>query len=485
MANSRNIDDDFVGSFTSVAELERRYPAAQRSGLQATVSTAGTDVPYICNGVSWAPIATYATDPLTGAVTGLAVPDGQVRSPLSVPRRGNVGTRIFGGRMGDFTLNASGNTFEVLMALAQDFDAVRIITSNSNNGTNTSAPLILANVATVGDTTVATTDAADWSTQVTWGGSGTQALTVSSGTSRRTYQVSDWILKSSTPRTDGGTLPLLVVRGFVATNANPITIMGNGTDSFTNWATHPSGRIWKMRVANGNFASTSQSTFNASASVVQQAPIIGVQYAARGRVITVMAAGDSITEGRGTYIGEGFVFPACVELSNKSGVAVEYCNIGWSGVNTGFIARQVLDVTNASIFPDLMFLPSGSPNDIGTTITAALIASQRSNIGWAQALCRQNQIIPVIWPWLPSNTAVKAYGATDSLRVAYNQEVYTFSSRGIDVPLVDTPINGVNSGGQIQMTAGTTDDNIHPNDAGNAQMKAYAKPSIARYVAGW
>lgn len=430
------------------------------------------------------PVATLKTHPLTGGIGALNA-GGQPLRVLSVPRRGNVGTRIFGGRMGNFTLNGLGNTFEVLMGLAQDFDAVRIITSNSNNGTNTSAPLILANVATVGDTTAATTDAADWSTQVTWGGSGTQALTVSSGTSRRTYQVSDWILKSSIPRTDGGTLPLLAVRGFVATNANPITIMGNGTDSFTNWATHPSGRIWKMRVANGNYASASQSTFNANASLVQQSPIIGVQYAARGRVITVMAAGDSITEGRGTYLGEGFVFPACVELSNKSGVAVEYCNIGWSGTNSGFIARQVLDVTNASIFPDLMFLPSGSPNDISTTITAALIASQRSNIGWAQALCRQNQIIPVIWPWLPSNTAVKNYGATDSLRVAYNQEVYTFASRGVDVPLVDTPIIGLTSGGQVQMTAGTTDDNIHPNDSGNALMKLYAKAAIAQYVAGW
>lgn len=425
------------------------------------------------------------TNPLTGGISGIQGGDGVSRSVLSLPRRGNVGTRIFGGRMGDFALNASGNTFEVLMALAQDFDAVRIITSNSNNGTNTSAPLILANVATVGDTSAATTDAADWSAQVTWGGAGTQALTVASGTSRRTYQVSDWILKSSLPRTDGGTLPLLAVRGFVATNANPITIMGNGTDNFSNWSAHPSGRIWKMRVANGNFASASQSTFNANSSVVQQSPIIGVQYSARGRVVTVMAAGDSITEGRGTYIGEGFIFPACAELSSKAGVAVEYCNIGWSGVNTSFVARQVLDVTNAGIFPDLMFLPAGSPNDIGGTITAALIASQRANIGWAQALCRQNQIIPVIWPWLPSNTAVKNYGATDSLRVAYNQEVYTLAGRGVDVSMVDTPIIGELSGGQVQMAAGTTGDNIHPNDAGNALMKPFAKTAIARYVAGW
>lgn len=51
--------------------------------------------------------ATYSTDS-NGNVVGLVGPDGQVRSPLSVPRRGNVGTRIFGGRHGQFHAQCFG-----------------------------------------------------------------------------------------------------------------------------------------------------------------------------------------------------------------------------------------------------------------------------------------------------------------------------------------------------------------------------------------
>lgn len=407
--------------------------------------------------------------------------DTAIRHQLS--KIGNVGTRIFGGRMGDFTLNGSGNTFEVTMALAQDFDAVRIITANSYNGTNTSSPSMVANIAVVGDASDATLDAASWSTGVTWSAAGTVALQANTTALRRTYQVSDWINKASIPRTDGGFLPLLSVRCWVATNANPITILGNGSDSFSNWATHPSGRIWKMRKGNNNFASTNQATFTASATVSQQSPIIGVQYAARGAVITVMAAGDSITEGRGTYLGEGFIFPAVAALSNKEGVAIEYANIAWAGVPTSAIRDQILNILYAGIIPDMLFVPSGSPNDISTTISATDIANIRSNISRALVAMRENQVVPIVWPWLPSNPNIKAYGATDSLRVSYNNEIYKYPVRGINVALVDTLINGVVDGSnQVNMAIGTTTDDIHPNNTGNGLMSESVKEIIAKFL---
>lgn len=69
MANSRAVDDDFVGLFSSLAELTLRYPPAQRSGLQATVTMGISDVPYFCDGVMWKPVGASYGIPVAGNKT--------------------------------------------------------------------------------------------------------------------------------------------------------------------------------------------------------------------------------------------------------------------------------------------------------------------------------------------------------------------------------------------------------------------------------
>lgn len=76
--------------------------------------------------------------------------------------------------------------------------------------------------------------------------------------------------------------------------------------------------------------SSNQSGFtgaNSSGAVIS--PVVGIEYMARRRVVSVAGFGDSITEGRGTYLGEGFGQPECVALSdNSSGIAFEWSNLG-------------------------------------------------------------------------------------------------------------------------------------------------------------
>ena len=377
-------------------------------------------------------------------------------------RQSNVATRMFAGRFGDFALNAAGNTFEFAYELPVGATAVQWIFANSRNaGGTTSAPNIQARCYTPASISDAALDAAAAAAQVLKFDSATSAtLTAANAVNRKKYTLSDWFWQGSSQ--------FVACRVFVSADANPITIMGNGTDDFSNWASRPT-RKTKMRRANGNFVTTNQTGFTAAASSSKQCPIVGLRYMTNGRVVTVAALGDSITEGRGTYIGEGFILPACEAISDDN-VTVEYCNLGWSSSNSPTFANHLRDLHSAGIYPDVVLHPNGTPNDITTTISDLNIQIARgSNAGTSgiNASCPK-PAQEIIWTWLPSNTTVKPYGATDSLRAAHN--AYTLANLGRDVLLFDAAsfISGVADGeGQMQMKAGSTTDNIHPNDTGN------------------
>lgn len=394
----------------------------------------------------------------------------------SLVRRSSVGTRIFGGRMGAFD-NTTQKTFNVCCTLAQKFDAVRLIFANGNTGGTLGVGVtkvsVRENLATYNNSNNA------W-TAVTFGGSSTGTVAAAPGSSRRSYLLSDWIEINSLDRDDGGTFPVLYMRSYISTSGS-ITIMGNGTDSFTNWVTRSNGRIWCMRYQDGDQCTTPTGFTNTTDR--SQCPIVGVQYSARGQVVTVMGVGDSITEGRGTYLGEGWGVPACEELSNMSGTAFEWCNAAWTGVSTGPIRDLVLDILGAGIYPDILFVPCGSPNDVSTTITSAQVLAMRARLARVLAECRAYQVRPVVWTWLPSNYAAKTYGSSDSSRIALNSDVVSWARRGMDICDFSAALSGsVDGNGQVTMVSGTTADNIHPNDSGNVLLKSLAQRVLRKYV---
>lgn len=393
-------------------------------------------------------------------------------------RFGNVGTRIFGGRMGTFD-NSTVKTFMVAGALAQKFDAIRLIFANAS--TTDTVAVNLCKVSSPASAADLNNSAGTFAS-VTFAGAATGTVPVAVGASRRGFLVSDWIALSSTDRSDGGTFPLFHARAYITTAAT-ISVMGNGTDSFTNWATRTNGRIWCMRYQNADQVTTPSGftdTTNRS-----QSPIVGVQYLARGRVVTVMGAGDSITEGRGTYLGEGFGVPACEALSDMSGIAYEWANIGSAGVGMSQTRDQVLDVLAAGIYPDIFVLPNSSPNEQSTPITAANIGAARQKLARALADMRANQVEPILWTWVPTNPAVLDWGSSDSLRTAYNADTLLLRSRGQSVADFSAALSGTTDGdGQVNMLAGTTTDNIHPNDTGNAVLTSLLMTEIKRVVRG-
>lgn len=386
--------------------------------------------------------------------------------------RGNIGCRIFQGRHGDFTLNASGNTFEFATKLpVSDIRAVQLIFSNSYNGSTTSSPALVANVASPASMLDADSDSATWSS-VTFSGVGTLTLTAAAAVDRRKIQLSDWMPIDCSSG-------YLSMRTWVAYNANPITIMGNGTDSFTNWGSRINRPV-KLRKANGNFSSTSQSAFAASASAVSQCPIIGFRYITDHEVVNVVGIGDSITEGRGTYLGEGFILPACESLSSQyaNSPIVEYSNMGWAGATSNYIMNFGDDFFNAGLSADIVVCPNGTPNDQASTLTSTSISLLKQRFGYLRA--KTSSAERIVWTMLPSDTSVRPYGSTDALRIAMNTETLANVKYSVDLAgVISGTIDGT---GSMQMNQSYTSDHIHPNDAGNAALSAALKPMIQSLI---
>lgn len=402
---------------------------------------------------------------------------GPVVNPWATGTHNTIGTRFVEGRTAAVTVNASDITVETLIATAAPADAVRFAIQIGYDASATS-PTFFGQAASVADSNAATINAST-STNMTFADSGATTLAPAPAVSRRKVIWSDWMILPSAARTDGFSGGLYVARIYMA--AGTTVLAGNGSQSFTNWASHPSGRYFRCREATGNYATANWSTFP-SVTNTSKCLIVGVQYQARGKVQNLAGFGDSISEGQGTYIGAGFGFDTAVALSNNgAGVAYEWSNRGWAGIASPQIRTQVIDDVAQSVVRrgDVVFLPVASPNDISTTISASNITASRANLGVA-AFNLENAGAKVIrWTWLPSNTSIKAYGSTDSFRRSYNNEWRALANKGLIVADFDAVIAGVADGsGQIQMKVGKTNDNIHPNDSGNADMSVIAQRAV-------
>lgn len=413
---------------------------------------------------------------------------GGIPSTFSLPRRGNIGMRMFGGRM-EYPFNDGGTakTHHTVFTTAREFDGVQIILCASNTA---SVPVTKLAVCPLPNATDLNGSALTW-TAGTFAGSAAGTIPARVKNRKRTYLVSDIIPVSSVPRDDGGAYPLLAARAYLGTPGTYI-MLNNSTASqnLSNWATHPSGRIHVMRYADGDCVATPASfadTTNRSTS-----PIVGIIYYARGRVVNVCGFGDSITEGQGTYKGEGWGFPLCQEMTGPD-VAYEWSNFGWAGLTmagsgaTGGIHDQLTDAVAAGLPIDVAAFATGSPNDFVLSppeITNALLNTQcRQPFARMLGAATGAGAVPVVWTWLPSNAAAKDYSATDALRIAHNEACRSVVKHV--GPFVDTATalsGAVDADGQTEMLSGSTSDNIHPNGAGNALLVPVVKRAFAQIL---
>jgi lysophospholipase L1-like esterase len=369
--------------------------------------------------------------------------------------------------------NSTQQTFQITTELQTDFDAVRPIFASTD--TNISHAIRMVSASAPASAADLNNSSGTW-VQGFRAGLGRIYAGVAPGVGRICYSTTDWIYLPSRPRTDGGKNPLVSIRAFFNASST-LPAYGNGADSFTNWATRTDGRKWVARQQAGLHVTTT-SGFTTTANL-SQSPIVGVQYLARGKVITVAAVGDSITDGRGSYLGEGFIMPVTEALTNGN-TAVEYMNCGWSTQTMAVFAERAIDVLESPLKPSVLVMPAGSPNDVSGAITQAHIDAMRGQRSRVQKAAKDHGVPLVLWTWLPSDSSVKPYGTSDSLRTAYNAEALAQDGKGFIVADTAAVFGGATSGGQIQIGAGLSTDGIHPNDAGNAALRNVIRQAIQR-----
>lgn len=382
--------------------------------------------------------------------------------------------------MGTFD-NTTQKTFQATAELpVPSFKRIKLVIANANTSARNIGGASIAALANKTDLNGASAT----HVKVTFGGADTGVVPAASSSLRRAFLISDWIDIASLPRDDGGTLALLLSRIYESTSGT-INVLGNGTsDNYANWATRTDGNLWAMRYNDGNCCQGTGTPANFSSTTARiQCGIAGFIFeTANGeKVCTIAGFGDSITEGRGTYINEGWGLPACdlLHAANPS-IYFSWCNLGWSGQVMSNVDNNQLDAFSAGLLPNLCFFPNGSPNDASgdNNISDAEVSGMLTRRDNMKTRCLSNGVHFVVWTWLPTNPTVAGFdwGATDSKRVAHNAATLADGiASGYTTADFSAALSGVTDGdGQVNMLVGSTTDNIHPNDVGNATLAALA-----------
>lgn len=385
------------------------------------------------------------------------------------------GFRIFGGRPGTFN-NATPKTQQMTCEVqVPTFKSVRIIVQNVGTASRLLDGASVASPATAADVNG---DAATH-VKVTFGGADGGYLRPGIIPTALGLLVSDEIPLASTPRTDGGLWPILLMRVSEARAGN-ISVMGNGVDSFTNWAARTDGNRMTMRYNDGNCCAGTGTPANfVSTTNRSQCSIVGyVLETANGEKICSMAwAGDSISAGRSTFIGNGWGVPLTGLLTTAyPGVYFLGSNIAEEGRAQAVYVPRVGVMLRAGLVPDVLFGPNYSPNGTlgDNDISDAEIASEAVGRDAILDYGARVRAGTIIWTGLPTDPSVTGFdfGASDSKRVAYNAATIADGvARGYTVVDTATPMSGATDGdGQVLPASGAMVDGIHPSNAGNTTL---------------
>ena len=464
------------GVYATAALLQAACPAASFVGKTASVGSAAPYTEYVSNGSAWLPVASFATDPLTGMVAMINPINGSAMPLGPYSAKNFVGTRIMTATgQGGFAQSGANYTWSLACAVPAAFTAIRLILQN-----NLLVPVTgVTACASVGGTASDLTNNAGTFTNATFAGASSVSLAAAPVAGNPSLTVSDWIPITSTPRVDGGTLPLVYVRCMTPlanTNA-PLNGMGVGV---TGWATKSDGLIWAWRFQSGDFVTTPSGMTGSTDP--SSSPIVGIQYlSAAGAILSVATFGDSITSAYlATIPGDSWGHRAVASYAKGT----SYANAGWAGQSTAQILVRA-QVYIPLLKPSHAFYPLFSPND-GTPTAAIITAAYMRSLQFVD-LCRQNGVYPIVWSGLPrttdaTNTASSYTNGQDDLRKGLNN---AFAAIGVEfcdmaAAMSDTTALGTAS---KWVSAAATVEGLHPSNSGNDLMAAKALATLSKFAA--
>ena len=303
------------------------------------------------------------------------------------------------------------------------------------------------------------------------------------------YVVSDFVPLSSLARTDViGGRPLVYTRTQLSptVSTDPIAALQRaGAD----WATFPNayGRYFAGSYrATANDVTTGVWGGTAPSSTGLSGPCVGAVYRARnGRVLTVFAFGDSEVLGTGTTSGTQWVQKAGWTASGgvttvpASETPVETCYWGFAG-QTPATYKKAFDLMLAQVgaLPfNACLWEAFSPNGAGTPPVSRQYTAE------VLAKCENASIYPIVMNGMPASTIGSQ--ANDALRIAYNLELLKKDCAVLDFDAVVTD-NGTGARAPIaSFKAGTSGDNLHPNNTGDTAVAAVAAAKLAQIAASY
>jgi GDSL-like Lipase/Acylhydrolase family len=399
---------------------------------------------------------------------------------------GRRGMRFPFGRYATLANDASGRTHHIVMDLPAGADELILVACNNQTAQVVELQAVACAMANLNNINNSDGSAGAWSGMANWAdnnaNSSVARVPLSASTARLKYILSEPIAITTPDRTDGGSGALVGIRFFMRTSIPTYTVFGNGgSDDFSGWVNRADGRTLIMRSQVGQHVLPTTG-FNSTTNE-KQSPIAGVIFLARGQVVNVVRFGDSIMDGRGTAIGDGYMGPACLAASREVGVTVCDSNLAWAGTASATHSQHALDfIGSFAQYIDVVAYSSGTPNDVsGTPITSAIVAGARRNAARVIDAAARQRIAVIVPTWAPTNPASNDWNSSDSLRRDYVDYV----KASTDVHVVDTSsvwAGPIDADGQQQMAPGVTSDNIHPNDTGNALAAPLATDAIVKCV---
>lgn len=421
----------------------------------------------------------------SGNVVGLAVGGENYIDKYRLKNPGRILTKGF---MGKFTtaVNGADHTTLIQTVLESDFDAVRLIIPNAVNAqvTGVRAKIGVGGVLGAAESgSVVAAAGGIWSGNILVSGSSSFNLAAGTSGDAPSWTTTDWMNLPSMARTDGGTLPILIVRLFIpAANANRSAY---DYADLNLWTTESSvnGRVWRPRTQAVDGVTT-LGNFTLAGSVANYGchPVL-IQYASRKTGATVLVIGDSIYEGADANSRHGWQFLASEAVSTTD-FPIEICTLSIGGANST-TWRTRLTAAISSVKPDIVVMPGFEINDTSAPMTDTHIRTMRGNIAIALAACRENNATPIVGTGIPRNptgTYGVDFGATDSLRQDLNE--YWRAASDVLIADFDSVIAGeIDADGQTLIATGMTDDALHPNNAGHAVLATEFGKILSNIVA--
>ncbi|WP_278438438.1 SGNH/GDSL hydrolase family protein [Pseudomonas oryzihabitans] len=373
---------------------------------------------------------------------------------------------------------ANAITFNMQIELESPFMAFRIGIPNIHTApvTGVKACVGLSAAAPAANYVVQVTpEGGEW-IDCTFNGAATVDLLARAGEERYSMAWSDLIYLPSVARTDVTTgRPIVMVRIEFPAGSKLTTPFND----LYYWRTNgPRIYCCSSQEVQGVTTKTSFTQNNVySSGGDAKAVVPAIQYISQARGHQVMIMGDSISEGLGGTVRDyGALQRAVCEVSTAAR-PVEYFNAALHAQAPEVFSRM-LDDHVERIRPTVLFYAPWSVNDVAAGgITTAALRRAKGNLARVMATLQSKGVRPlVVLPEaLPCNTAYRSVGANDSIRRDFNTTFLPSLSGAMVLSGYAAAFTGTRTDGQDQIKAGSSDDGVHPNEAGHDLLKVPPK----------